>query len=335
MSNYILSICFNYYKRKKYVLEAIENLLLCKDQRLQVVLYDDSENDDMKYELEKFADYRTKYVKTMKHRGMAAGMVECIASCDGLFGLYSTELEMFDYLKISEFIDVLEANRTIAGGICSQFSDDTGFDIYNKGTIAINHLAYQYQHPTGYFFNTIKYRKLEYKKFFRVNKYGYFPLDHIFGEILLHGDGMHYKNTVWYAPCDRALYLPKEHSYTTINKSTAWFMLEGRIKLLRQAVYSIEHLELENKEKNKILINVYGIMCEGVSIVLRGILANDILCEHYYIKGRYLNNREAVRNIACLTKNFWRLFSFDQRKLYLVFRSIIISFRTIKLLIME
>ncbi|MEY8392955.1 hypothetical protein D3Z36_10010 [Lachnospiraceae bacterium] len=304
MAEYVLSICFNYYKRFAILKYGIESLLQNQDQRLQIVVYDDSEDRRMETFLSSIDDSRLKHVKTPAHVGMVRGMVECICAGDGIYSMYATEMEMFDYKKISAFMDNLQCHQNVGAG-CSGVGCGNGYQIYKKGADAVRNVAIRFAHPTGFFFKTSEYRNIDYLKYSDTESYGNFPLDFLMGELLVKNDGMLHES-VWYSGNDYIVSLSEEKSFTTVSEENAWFMPKGREKLLDNAIKFIEQLPLSFPEKSSLLLKQFEKCAEGVSSTLKGTLAKDSLCRHYYMKSRYLDYKQYSYNLFHAYRFFCR-----------------------------
>ncbi len=317
--SYILSICFNYYKRFEIIKYAIESILESTDQRLQIVVYDDSTDSQMETFISTLEDSRLKIVKPSAHAGMVRGMVECISVGDGIYSMYATEMEMFDNKKISTLMDNLACNQNVGAG-CSDGGFNEPFKIYEKGAEAIRNVAIRFAHPTGFFFKTSEYKKIDYMKYSNAEKYGNFPLDFLMAELLVKNDGMIHES-VWYSRNDYAVSLSHEKSFTTVKEENAWFMPKGRERLLSNAIVFIEHLPLSLNEKSEMILHQFDKCAEGVSSTLKGTLARESLCRHYYMESRYLDYKQYVFNLFHAYKFFLCNIPWKYRMYFLDFRA--------------
>jgi len=296
MNHIDLSFCIPTYNRAESVHRLVTTILTCTDPNIEVVVLDNGSPDATLDALRTIKDERLVVYSNGENKGALFNMVNVLNKGRGKFLVYSTDQDHIDSTKIDEFKTFLLRNPSVAGGYCV-FDSPTGerCEIFPKGYQAVKNIAYQGRHPTGYFFNNdlLKTIKLV-ERFSDYEFVDLFPLEFAFAELCLLGDGAIYRRPI-FRPETGQITVAKHKSSTTNGKSKkAFFSPETRLKLAIGYAKHIDSLQLAAKEKHALIVDTFLHELAMATKGYKSILANEILCAHYYMECRKVTVKELV-----------------------------------------
>lgn len=299
MENIELSFCIPTYNRAQSVLRLATEILSCEDPNIEVVVLDNGSTDDTLCILSTIKDKRLFVYSNGVNQGALFNMVNVLNKGRGKYLVYSTDQDYVDREKIAEFKSFLLHNSELACGYCDFYSTgEIDYEIFSIGGESIKNIAYKGRHPTGYFFNNNFLKQINIIK--RFSDYEYvdlFPLEFIFAELSMMGQGAIYNRPI-FTP-ETGEMVVKHKSSTTDGKSKrAFFAPEARLKLAVNYSNHLSTLELTEKEKIALAAGVFMNELTAATLGYRSILGNKALCTHYGMDYRYIKTNELFI-IAC------------------------------------
>lgn len=152
MSEKVLSICIPTYKRHDVLYTSINNILECKDDRFEIVVCDNSEDNDALDTLKKINDKRLSLYCNEVNIGFV-NVTKVLTLGSGKYSMILLDKDGVDAKSLSAFIDTLETLDVACG-----FVDDNNKlstpQIFDQGIASILRMTYGFSHPSGKFFNT-------------------------------------------------------------------------------------------------------------------------------------------------------------------------------------
>lgn len=331
-----LSFCIPTYNRSQIVYGLVTNILLCRDQTIEVVVLDNGSTDDTLSILHAINDERLVVYSNGENKGALSNMVNVLNKGRGKFLVYSTDQDHIDNTKIIGFKSFLLQHSDLAGGYCEFNSkSEMEFEIFPKGYQAVKKIAYQGRHPTGYFFNNELLKSI--KLIERFSDYDFvdlFPLEFAFAELCLMGNGAIYHGSI-FTP-ETGVMVVKHKSSTTNGKSKqAFFSPEARLKLAINYTKHINTLQLAPREKDLLIIDIFIRGLAAATMGYKAILRNKDLCIHYYMESRDIKTKELFgigfyfykqfvnKTVDVWGSNLIKRIKFEVHLFFILFRKII------------
>lgn len=293
MNSYNLSFCIPTYNRVQSVQRLVKDILSCPDPDIEVVVLDNGSTDDTLSVLREIKDERLFVYSNGVNRGALYNMVNVLNRGRGAYLVYSTDQDYVDHSKISKFKSFLLRHPDLACGYCRFDSrSENEFELFPKGYQSINNIAYRERHPTGYFFNNKLIKTVSLVE--RFSDYDFvdlFPLEFVFAELCLMGNGAIYHGNIFKPETGRNVV--KHKSSTTNGKSSkAFFSPEARLKLAINYSKHIDTLQLGQHEKTLLAIDTFIDGLLSTTLGYKAILGNTDLCIHYYMEPRVIKTKE-------------------------------------------
>jgi glycosyltransferase involved in cell wall biosynthesis len=305
MNNIELSFCIPTYNRAQIVNGLVKELLLCNDQNIEVVVLDNGSTDETLSILRAIKDERLFVYSNGENKGALFNMVNVLNKGRGRFLVYSTDQDHVDNTKINQFKLFLLQQSNLAGGYCT-FNPISEFkyEIFTKGYQAINKIAYQGRHPTGYFFNRSMLHSIKFvERFSDYNFVDLFPLEFAFAELCLLGDGAIYHGPI-FTPETGEMVVKHKSSTTSGKSKNAFFSPESRLKLAINYTKHISTLQLLTRERDMLIINTFFNGLVAATLGYRTILRSNDLCLHYYMDCREMK----IIELISISLNFYKQF---------------------------
>lgn len=155
--NRILSICIPTYNRCKVLLNSVSNILNSTDQRFNIIVCDDSNNEETVNSLHNIKDERLIVLKN-SHALRFTNVTYCLTKATGDYCLLLLDKDTINIDYLSSFIDILK-NNDIALGYIKLSSQRVGvIQKFNQGYPSILNMAYLSKHCSGYFYKSRLYK---------------------------------------------------------------------------------------------------------------------------------------------------------------------------------
>lgn len=292
-TNIELSFCIPTYNNAKSLHRLVSSILESDDLNIEVVVLDNGSTDDTLRLLETIKDVRLSVYSNGINKGALFNMMNVLDKGKGQYLVYCTDHDHIDINKINRFKNYLLNNSKTAFGYCiynSNFQEK--IEVYNSGVAALSNLGYITRHPTGYFFKRDFWKLIESVK--RFSDYEYvdlFPLEFVFAELSLLGDGVIYHDSI-FRPETGERVVKHKSSTTRGNMKTAFFAPECRLKLAINFKDHIQSLNLSQKEKNKLIVNSFYRELLEATVGYKFVISNHKLCIHYQMQQKKLSKKE-------------------------------------------
>jgi glycosyltransferase involved in cell wall biosynthesis len=308
-----LCFCIPTYNRAESVYRLVSDLLSCKDEDIHVVVLDNGSSDNTLELLHTIADVRLDVDSNGENRGALYNMIHVLDRGVGRYVVYSTDQDYIDVARIPEFKSFLRQHPGLACGFC-MFDTDvrSNNEIFAVGYQSVKRIAYKGRHPTGYFFNNSMLKSVDITH--RFSDYDFvdlFPLEFVFAELCLLGNGAIYHNPLFIPKTGESIVSHK--SSTTHGKSrSAFFLPESRLKIAVNYALHIDTLRLRRTEKNLLIVDAFFNGLDAATIGYRSILADEHICSHYYMEPRTVG----VGELFEIGTRFYRQFVVRTQDLY-------------------
>lgn len=324
MSQIDLSFCIPTYNRAESVHRLVSDILSCPDNSIEVVVLDNGSTDGTLESLATITDVRLAVYSNGENKGALYNMVNVIDKARGTYLVYSTDQDHINVGEIIAFKDFLNNNKNVSCGFC-EFDSllPIKSELFVKGYLAVNNIAYKSRHPTGYFLKNSILKSLRHtKRFSDYEIVDLFPIEFIFAEMCLAGDGAIYHPSIFKPERGSAVVTHKSSTTNGNNLDKAFFSPRSRNKLAINYTLHAFTLELTAKEKIKLASEIFlrGLM--DATLSYKRVMANQALCTHYYMDPRYLtvmdllklayqfNRRYGEKTSSVLNVGFLRKFKF-------------------------
>lgn len=296
MNNIDLSFCIPTYNRAEIVYRLVNDILLCKDQAIEVVVLDNGSTDATLSMLGSIKDERLVVYTNGENKGGLYNVVNVIDKAKGKYLVFSTDKDHTNFNEISKFKSFLMQHSDLASGYCTFNSESKiEYEIFPKGFYSIKNVAYKGRHPTGYFFNNKLLKTIFHvERFSNYKTVDMFPFEFIHAELCLMGNG-----AIWHMPIftlEPGHMAAKHKSYNASGMSKdAFFSPESRLKMAINYTRHINGLELTTKEKKVLIIDVFSQQLAAATLGYRSILTNRDICSHYYMECKALKAKELLK----------------------------------------
>lgn len=300
-----LSFCIPTYNRAQSVYRLVTDILSCTDPDIEVVVLDNGSTDDTVNVLQKITDSRLSVFSNGVNRGALYNMVHVLNKGRGEYIVYSTDQDYVDRTKITAFKSFLLRQSGLACGFCTfDGPSSIEYELFPKGFQALKNIAYKGRHPTGYFFNNRLLQSVNIVE--RFSDYDFvdlFPLEFVFAELSLMGDGAIYHRPI-FTP-ETGSNVVKHKSSTTNGKSKlAFFSPEARLKMAVNYSKHIDSLDIGTLEKSLLIIDAFLNGIDAATVTYKTILGNKALCVHYFMEPRDIKTAE----LFTIGYNFYKSF---------------------------
>lgn len=293
----ILSFCIPTYNNVASAERLILSILECENANIEIVVLDNGSTDGTLKILENIDDARLNIYSNGINKGALFNMINVLDKGRGKYLVYCTDHDFIDNTKIEKFIKFFLSNSSVAFGYCEYGSkSELLFDIYKSGSEALSKMAYTTRHPTGMFFKR-EFWKLKdcVNRFSDFEFVDLFPLEFIFAELSLMGDGAVYHDSI-FTPESGASRVRKHKSATTDGKlKSAFFSPQTRLKLALNFERHLQTLDISKKVRNQVAIKSFFQELQNATINYKHIMLNDAICEHYYMERRAVGNMELLK----------------------------------------
>lgn len=316
MSNIDLSFCIPTYNRAQSVHRLVTDILSCVDNSIEVVVLDNGSTDETLESLALIKDARLVVCSNGENKGALFNMVNVIDKARGIYLVYSTDQDHVEVDEIIKFKNFLKNNQNISCGYCEFDSiSPVKSELFAKGYAAVNNIAYKSRHPTGYFMKNSILKSLNHTS--RLADYDVvdlFPIEFIFAEMCMIGDGAIYHPTIFKPERGSAVVKHKSSTTNGNNMDKAFFSPRSRNKLAVNYTLHAFTLALTAKEKITLAGDIFLRGLVDATLSYKRVMSNQALCTHYYMEPKYLKapdllklayefNQRYVEKTASVLKN--------------------------------
>jgi glycosyltransferase involved in cell wall biosynthesis len=288
-----LSICIPTYNRIASLQPLVKRILTCSDPGIEVVVLDNGSTDRTLESLRSISDDRLKVHSNGTNRGVLFNILNVLDKAQGRYAVLLLDKDDVDPSTLPRFKTFLAGESDLACGYCeygSRHPDEA--ILFEPGMHALRGIAYSGHHPTGYFFDTTRLRKLDYlQRFADFERVGHFPFEFIFAELLLEGRGAIYHRSV-FSPEPEVNAASYKSIGTNASRENAFFSPPGRLKTAVRFCQHIGTLPLAEADKRALVVDRFLQGLVTSTLGYRSLLANAALCSHYHIAPRRISSAE-------------------------------------------
>ena len=301
-----LSFCIPTYNRAAVVHKLVTDILLCPDPSIEVVVLDNGSTDHTLSILHGVDDRRLSVYSNGENKGFLYNVLHAIDSGRGRFVVFSTDKDHVDPAEISDFKVFLLRNPQLACGYCEyQSASPLKAELYKKGFNAVEKIGYVSHHPSGYFFNNALLKSVNLvERFWDQDFVDIFPLDFVFAELCLLGDGAVYHRPL-FEPEEVGAAAHQKSFSTKGNNRQAFFSPAGRLKLAVNFSLHANTLALPKHQKESLIADR---LLQGIgqaTVGYRSIMKNPGLCTHYHMEPEEIGARQMFAIATKFYKDFF------------------------------
>ncbi len=285
-----LSICIPTFNRGQIVVDLVNSILKCNDNRFEVVVLDNCSTDGSFENLLSIKDPRLSVFKNDFNIGSSPNVVKSILYAKGVYSIICLDKDKILTHKISELIDFFESTNCILGR-CKLFSNNISKNIeYAAGVKSLINIAFADTHPTGHFYKTDIYKtsKNVKKIIENLDQFGFY-FEIINAGISLIGPSV-ILNSIYFET-ETNEERKKVLSKSFLGKDNFFDPLACKIRFCR---YYNELFSLKLNYFIKQLVTVklfYNYVISSV-FAYKSILSNKDLCDHYCVESYSLSKKD-------------------------------------------
>jgi len=307
-----LSICIPTFNRCDKVYKLVNDILLYTGKEIEVIVLDNCSTDNTNNLLNKIIDDRFSFVQNEVNIGGILNPLKVISLASGEFSVLCLDKDYLDYRGIEKLIKSIKIDPEVVFGHCAlNIKNERQDIIYDKGFRSVMSMAYLSRHPSGMFYKTNEYNKLDILKSIFIERKNFsFYFDLINGEMAMIGKSLLINLPAFYSESKEDAVKSLSFTYDINN---VYFSPAKRRIEFDAYLESVNSLELSSNEKFKLIFRLYGQGLMLSTFVYKNMMADDYVCLH---------NRIAKQKVGFI--ELWKLnFEFS---LHFFKKSLIINF---------
>jgi glycosyltransferase involved in cell wall biosynthesis len=319
-----LSFCIPTYNNSNSLFRLVNDILSFDSLQIEVVVLNNGSSDNTLEILHNINDDRLSIFDNGINKGALFNMVNVLDKGEGEYLVYITDHDHVDSKKINQFIKFFIENPNISFGYCDYKQSETrSYKIFHKGYEALSNLAYITRHPTGYFFKRKFWKDIKsVERFSDYNFVDLFPLEFVFADLSLLGDGAIYSDNI-FSPETGIRVVEHKSATTKGNSKTAFFTPECRLKLALSFRKHIQTLKITTSQKNNLILDSFYRELNYSVFNYRYILNNEKLCIHYHMDRREIGKFEMIGIAIRFIKKYYKNIN-TKKSLLLFFTSLVV-----------
>lgn len=289
-----LSICIPTFNRGEKVFELVKNILKYEGTFIEVVILDNCSTDNTRLLLNTIEDWRLNYVSNYTNIGGFLNPLKVITEANGEYSILCLDKDNIDYKNIPNLIDDLKQDKYVVFGYCALNLVTKSSDIiFETGFPSVLKMAYQSQHPSGYFYKTDIFKNSKTLKeiFTKYFEFGFY-FDLINAELSFKGESKIINLPLFYT--ESRSECAKVPSFTYF-KHNQYF--EPKMRLLEYSIYMRNacSLKILKSEKIDLIKSLYNRGLLVSTLFYRSILTDSDLCLHHGITPRKVGILELIK----------------------------------------
>lgn len=299
----LLSICIPSYNRLDRVRENLESILLAKSNDFEVVILD---NVSTQGNIEEYLDVEDKRVRIVKRKKPVKGpqnIQDALRIGLGKYVMVCIDRDIIDGRRLDDFLDALRKRKGISGGHCKIDCISSSGDVEYISKNDMAKVAYESRHPSGMFFRrSVYYSELK-KESFKKHRLNTFYEDLILARCICEGIYMVYNKPLVYQAATNGS--AKSYSYSAKNNSVYYFP-EKRREQMKVYLEHLETLDLDGKLYDIMVKKIFENTVVLSTTMYRYAMRHKLMCYHYDVMPRYIDNREmflcGLKTVICFMK---------------------------------
>jgi glycosyltransferase involved in cell wall biosynthesis len=317
----LISICIPTFNRSEKVYALVQKILAYKGTQIEVFVLDNCSTDDTAVLLSQINDKRFRFKVNEQNIGGPLNHLKIITLAKGKYAVFCLDKDGLKPEKIDDLIEHITAHEDVAYGYCNLYIKSQAEDVvYEKGFHSVLNMAYLSQHPTGLFYKTDEYSRLEVLKsiFAEKRKFPFYP-DVMNGEMAMHGRSLLINIPAFYTETKEECESTPSFTYLA---NDAFFSPNKRIEEFDYYIEKAQKLGLGRGEQFNVIKTIYGRCLIASTIGFKKIMADKAICVHYGVNTRSVGVFELIKSGLAFGMNFLRKkseLSFF-KKLYIIFQ---------------
>lgn len=303
--NPIISFAISTFNRSEKIFNLVNSILSHKGNEIEVVVLNNGSTDDTKKLLSNIQDDRLIVINYDINIGGILGPLYALLEAKGEYVFVCLDKDFIEAKQIKLLIDKLNdfKEQNVVFGKCVCNLDKIGPDkFFNNQFEILENLVFLAEHPTGLFFRTNKLKSLKIIDDIKSKYHDFgFNSELIKAELTNFGNALVLNvpifSTEKIEDCKRTV-------SKTYNNKNLFFHPRLRKKELSIYIQSLNLLNLNVIENQKLLIKLYSNILFAATFDFKKILKNHSICEHYCIKPQNIYIFNLVYYNFSITKQF-------------------------------
>lgn len=298
-----LSICIPTYNRCTKVYTLVTEILKYEKDDIEILVLDNCSTEDLSL-LNTINDKRFILHKNTHNIGGPINHIKALTLAKGKYAVLCLDKDYIDYKGIPALIKALSNNDVLFGYCKLDIQEAIPDIIYDKGFASIYNMAFLSAHPTGKFYQTVFFNKLDItKQIIRDEKpFDFYP-DLINASMALMGKSKIINSPAFY--CETKDECAGNRSLT-YNNENVFFSPKKRLNELFVYLCTVFNLNLSENELLKIVNNLYKKKLVSATFGYKNILADEAICAHYGIESRTIGIKELLKNYSLFSSGFYK-----------------------------
>lgn len=299
-----LSFCIPTYNRAETVHALVQRVLRCPDLDIEVVILDNGSTDDTVQRLATIDDPRVTVRSNGTNRGVLFNVVNVLLHGRGDYCVLLLDKDSVDPDRIGDFKHFLRESSVVCGLSEYDSAANQAPEILPAGLPALRRMGYSCHHPTGYFFDAVRLRALDVKRFVDYELAGHFPLEFLQAELAVQGPVGIY-NPKAFMPEDLQREGTRKSVGTNAAKEDAFFSPKGRLKMAVNFSRHILSLHLPAAAQRRLVLDRFYHGLVAATFGYRSTLSDEQVCEHYHISTRRIGTLELLTLVSQYIRGYF------------------------------
>lgn len=323
----LLCICIAAYNRKNIIVPDVNYYLSLNDDRFNVVVQDDGSTDGTYEELERINNPKLKLRRNPVNLGGLQNAKEAMDNNEEFeYVLKLDDKDLIDIAVLPQFLDYLEKYKPNYGYVDLSNNKPVHIEIVERGIEAINKIAYQCKHPSGFFWRYSLYHEEIHKDYYKKlpPKFDY-QFDLMYAHCAVRYDGV-----IVYMPLIINSFMRpelagnKSYSYS---ESNLFFGAPKRLETYEIFLKDIQELQVDVYTKRVVLLCVTNRTLVFVTSLLRYFLQHEEVCYHYNLTPRVVSVKEMESNIIDVLRIYKKYAKHFYGTIPLLFKNVFLFIR--------
>lgn len=288
----IVTFAIPTYNRLWKLKETINEILKYPGEDIEILISDDSTNEDTKEYIDTLEDDRVRYTRRINPI-VIPGL---IPYAKGKYMFYLFDKDMIINEGIARFISFLKRNKDVTYGRCllncfEKRISKKEYEIFNQGYEGIKSLAYYDWHPSGFFFDIEKGKKYLRKSTIKMHSSCWYA------DLAFSGRGASYQLPLIKIETAREAVQTKTIKSSNKTLDDMLFGPKVRKEKFQEYVRHLSTVHIAKKKKIEISEEIAERLMEASTVGYRVVLSNKQVCIHYGVKTQRISTTE-LRNIS-------------------------------------
>ena len=301
--NKILTICIPTYNRKEVLINEVKDYLSVNDNRFLVKVSDNCSTDGTQEALKTIEDSRLVINYNKENLGSIPNWIKALSDNESEYLIFTLDKDLVDINQLKSFLDFLECEKPCFGYADLDISKPIGYEKMEPGFDNVLKMAYLDKHPSGYFYRRDLFEEaIKKDSFLRLDKRFDFPFEVINAELAVSYPSAIVKGGLITTANRRQD--TKEGKTLSYDDSNIWFGAPRKLIEYKYYFISAQNIGLSKSNTIGLLYHLLYRSYLDVTISLRNLMRNDVVCTHYNIKQRNVSLAEMRNNLKKMQNVF-------------------------------